>query len=126
MNADSGNSRNIRPAKYKRFTVYKSSQSQPWSHRLRANVHSKKNWSAQLGNLLVYSELTSLVHYVLLCTRLCLAWTLQVLGHLQEVHKFVCLTCKLLEVVHLLCTQVSKDLKCPSGAQPCTQKSISK
>ena len=41
-------------------------------------LHSKKNWSAQLGNLLVHSELTSLVHYLeinaLLCSRLSINW----------------------------------------------------
>ena len=94
--------------------------------------HSKKNWSAQLGNLLAHSELfnkpCTLLGNALLCARLCITWTPQVLGHLsaQEVHKFVWIKCKLPEDVHFLCTQVSKDLKCPSGAHPCAQKSISK
>ena len=32
--------------------------------------------------------------------------------------------CALPGNAQLLCTQLSKDLKCPSGAQPCTQKYI--
>ena len=61
-----------------------------------------------------------------LCPRLCTTWTFHIVGHLsvQEVHKLVCLKCKLPEGVHHLGTQVRKELKCPSGAQPCAQKCI--
>ena len=101
--------------------------------------HSHKNWSAQLGNLLVHSQLTFLVHYPELhfCAQGCAQlvkfkpfrpWSvLQGLkrSSVLQAHKFVCLKRKLPEDVHHLGTPVSKDLKCPSGAQPCSQKYIS-
>ena len=82
--------------------------------------HSKKNWSVACA--LRGNKSYALLGNALLCAR----WTLQVLGHLsaQEVSKFVYLRCKLPEDVPVLCTQVSKNLKCPSGAQPCSQKCI--
>ena len=79
-------------------------------------LHSKENWSLQLGHLLVHSQFTSLAHYrgnALLCARFWTTWTLHVLGLLsaQEVYEFVCLKCKLSEDVHHLGTQVHKELK---------------
>ena len=78
----------------------------------RNSVHSKKNWSAQLGNLLVHSELTSLVHYLEMhfCAQGCAP-----LGHFKSLGKRVHKRCTTSGNLHLrhtnLCTSCA--LKCP-------------
>ena len=95
-------------------TIYHWQQPRTWSQQKELECAT-----CELACALRVNKPCALLGNALFCARLFTTWTLQFLGHLsaQEVHKIVYLKCKLPEVVHLLCTHVSKDLKFPSGAQ---------
>ena len=73
--------------------------------------HSDIPSAVSHSSIYLYTDGTVLYLEMHFCVQGCASlWTLQVLGHLsaQEVHKFVCLKCKLTEDVHF-----NFALKCP-------------